>query len=127
MVPTDVNEFFDELGAGVFKSKLAAAISEAAEGVVRQGDKTKKGGFSIDFVVEPLADQGMSTMSQIKITQKLKYKVPTKNGFRHEEDVTTSAFFVGKGGRVTAVPQKEDSTGQMQLVDDKDAALSRDK
>ena len=109
--PTDVNDFFDELGAGVFKQKLAHVLSEVAAGVIAYGGGKRKGKVTIELSIAQLGEN-----EQLLINQKLAFELPLKRGKRMETDVTDSAFFVGIGGEITATEPREENSGQFNLV-----------
>lgn len=100
MKPTDTNEFFDELNAGVFASQLGHALSEVASGVVDHGRKGK--------VVITLDMSRIGESSQVKIAHKLDYVVPTKRGSKREDTTTDTPMHVGSGGRLTLFPERHD-------------------
>lgn len=108
---TNVNDFMDELGAGVFTEKLAHSLSEAALGTVLHGTKARKGKVTIEISFEQMGDN-----DQVIVSHKLAQSVPTKRGKRTEEDTTESAMFVGKGGVLSVNPPREDQRGQFNLT-----------
>lgn len=110
MPQTDVNDFIDELGAGVFKEKLAHALSDAALGTINNGNGVKKGKIVIELTLQQLNES-----DQLIVSHKLANTVPTKRGKRFEEDTTSTAFFVGKGGVLTITPPEEEESGQFNL------------
>lgn len=107
---TNVDDFIEELGAGVFKEKLAHSLSEAALGTILHGEKNRKGKVVIEITLERFGEN-----EQVMIAHKLGLSVPTKRGKRTEEDTTDTAMFVGKGGVMTIDPPKEDNNGQFNL------------
>ena len=111
---TDVTDFVDELGAGVFKEKLALILSEVALGTLTHGYQGKKGKISIDFTFHK-----MDSECQLVISHKLTKCSPTKRGKKLEEDTTETVFFAGRSGVLTINPPKEDANGQknFELVD----------
>lgn len=111
MPETNVDDFIEELGAGVFKAKLAHVLSEAALGTVIHSDGgSKKGKVTIELVIQKVGDN-----AQVIVSHKLSHHTPTKRGKRSEEDTTETPFFVGKGGVMTISPPKEEMTGQFNL------------
>ena len=120
MSDTDVVDFIDELGAGVFKEKLAHILSDVAQGVVLHGGKNKKGKVVIELTLQQVGDN-----EQVMIGHGLKHVTPTRRGKRSEEDVSHTSMFVGKGGEMTINPPKEDNNGQFSL--DHENGISRIK
>ena len=119
MKPTEVTEFIDELGAGVFAQKLGAILSEAAGATILFGDKGKKATIGINLTMQRVGEN-----DQVIVSHKLSKSIPTKRGKKGEEDLTETPFFVGKGGVLSINPPKEDAHGQFQLstVSDGDRA-----
>ena len=107
---TNVDDFINELGAGVFKEKLAHALSDAALGTVLHGDKSRKGKVVIEISLSRFGEN-----DQVIIGHKLGLSVPTKRGKRTEEDTTDTAMFVGKGGAMTIDPPMEENSGKFNL------------
>ena len=107
---TNVDEFISELGAGVLKEKLAAALSEVALGAVINGGPVK-GKLSLDLTISQMGDN-----SQVIISHRITTSVPTRRGKRTEEDTTETAMFVGRGGAMTIAPPKEELSGQFNLT-----------
>jgi hypothetical protein len=95
---TNVEEFINDLGGGVFAEKMSRALSEVAAGVC---DYEKKGKVTIDLDIQLLGS------AQVNIAQTIKYTKPTKNGKQTEEDTTKTAMHVGKGGRMTFFPENQ--------------------
>lgn len=112
---TNVDDFVDELGAGVFKEKLAHVLSEAALGTVLHGGGSKKGKVTIELTFQQIGEN-----EQVVVSHKLAHVTPTKRGKRSEEDVTETPMFVGKGGKLTIAPPKEDNNGQYSLDQEQD-------
>lgn len=115
MPQTDVNDFIEELGAGVFKEKLAHILSEAALGTVHFGQGNKKGKVTIELTLQQIGEN-----EQVIVSHKLSNSIPTKRGKKSEEDITETPFYVGKGGVLTINPPKEDNNGQFGLNRERD-------
>ncbi|KZZ72442.1 hypothetical protein A3765_28385 [Oleiphilus sp. HI0130] len=115
MPQTNVDDFIEELNAGIFKEKLAHTLSDAALGVVINGNGVKKAKVKIEFTLSQVGDN-----EQVLIAHKLAHEIPTKRGKRAEEDITETSMFVGKGGVMTIDTPKEDNNGQFQLEQDDD-------
>lgn len=105
---TDVTEFIDELNAGVFKEKLAAVLSNASLGVcIHGGAQCQKAKVTVEFSITQVGEN-----PQVIVAHTLSSIIPTKRGKKMEVDTTSSPFFVGKGGAMTALPPKEEDSGQ---------------
>ncbi|MCB0257028.1 MAG: hypothetical protein KDI55_25190 [Anaerolineae bacterium] len=115
-IPTNVQDFMGELGAGVFENKLAHTLSEVAAGTVTHGDRATKGKVVIEITMTPVGDH-----DQLVLSHKLSMTVPTRRGKRSEEDTTETPMFVGKGGMMTATPPREEASGQFTLAESKPA------
>ena len=97
---TDVDAFISELDGGVFKQKLAAAISKCAAGTM---DFKKNGKLVVTLDMKKLGDSEMLEVSTtFSMTQ------PTMHG--HTQEVTTrqTPFYVGVGGKLSIFPQDQD-------------------
>ena len=121
MSETHVHDFIDELGAGVFKEKLAHLLSDVAQGTVLHGGKGKKGKIFIELTLLQIGDN-----EQVMISHKLGHTTPTRRGKRSEEDLSQTSMFVGKGGEMTINPPKEDNNGQFSL-DQENSGIHRIK
>ena len=111
MPQTNVEDFISELGAGVYKEKLAHILSECALGVTVHGTGNKKGKVTLEFTFSQIGEG-----EQVIVTHKLAHSTPTKRGKKSEEDTTETPFFVGKGGVLTIDPPKENLEGQYNLT-----------
>lgn len=105
---TDVQAFIDELGAGVFKERLAIMLTDSALASVVNNKKAK---VQVTIDISRLNDAG-----QVMITSKMKYDRPTKTGSISEDTVQQTVMYVGRGGVLTIEPPKEDLNGQFTLV-----------
>lgn len=110
MSKTNVDDFVGELGAGVFKEKLAHVISDAALATVMHGIGNKKGKVTIELTFQQIGEN-----EQVVVSHKLSSSIPTKRGKKSEEDTTDTPMFVGKGGVLTIGPPEEDDKGQFGL------------
>lgn len=115
MAKTNVNDFIEELGGGVFAEKLAHTLSEAALGTIIHGNGTKKGKVTIELTFKQIGEN-----DQVSISHKLAHVTPTKRGKRSEEDTTETAMFVSRGGVLSVAPPKEDLRGQFTLKQEAD-------
>jgi hypothetical protein len=107
---TNVSEFIGECNAGVLHEKLASALSTAAMAQINHGTGNKRAKITVEFSFQQMGDN-----EQVIVNHKLSISNPTKRGKKSEEDVTDTAFFVGKGGQLTISPPKEDEKGQFDL------------
>lgn len=107
---TNVADFIGECNAGILMDKLALALSDAAMSQLNHGIGSKKAKVSLEFTFQQMGDN-----EQVIVSHKLSTSNPTKRGKKAEEDVTDTAFFVGKGGQLTINQPKEDDNGQFAL------------
>lgn len=122
MPQTDVNDFIEELNAGIFKDKLGTVLSEAALGVMIHGNGKKNAKVKIEFTLTQIGDN-----EQVIVSHKLATDVPTKRGKQCIEDTTETPMFVGKGGVMTVEAPKEDNNGQFQLQQQDEETVRRIK
>lgn len=90
MKPTDINDFFASLNAGVFAQQLATALSAVAGGVVDHGKKGK--------VVITLEMSQVGESNSVKVNHKLDYIVPTKRGSKREDTALDTPMFATPNG-----------------------------
>jgi len=107
---TNVSDFIGECNAGILTDKLALALSDAALSQLNHGIGSKKAKVALEFTFQQMGDN-----EQVIVSHKLSTSNPTKRGKKFEEDVTDTAFFVGKGGQLTINQPKEDDNGQFSL------------
>tara|TARA_R110000744_G_scaffold105561_2_gene201727 strand:- start:840 stop:1247 length:408 start_codon:yes stop_codon:yes gene_type:complete len=107
---TNVADFIGECNAGILTEKLSLALSDAALSQLNHGIGSKKAKVSLEFTFQQMGDN-----DQVIVSHKLSMSNPTKRGKKLEEDITDTAFFVGKGGVLTINPPKEDDNGQFAL------------
>lgn len=107
---TNVPEFIGECNAGMLIEKLAMALSDAALAQITHGLGSKKAKVSLEFTFQQMGDN-----DQVIVSHKLSTSNPTKRGKKFEEDITDTAFFVGKGGVLTINQPKEEESGQFTL------------
>lgn len=107
---TNVADFIGECNAGILIAKLALALSDAAMSQLNHGIGSKKAKVSVEFTFQQMGDN-----DQVIVSHKLTTSNPTKRGKKFEEDVTDTAFFVGKGGQLTINQPEEDEGGQFNL------------
>jgi len=108
---TNVAEFIGECNAGILTEKLGMALSDAAMSQLNHGLGSKKAKVSVEFTFQQMGDN-----DQVIVSHKLTTSNPTKRGKKFEEDVTDTAFFVGKGGQLTINQPREEEGGQFGLT-----------
>lgn len=99
---TDLNEFFDDLNAGVARQQLERALSDVALGVVTHGDKGKKGKVVLTFDMARIGES-----NQVTLTHRLEYRAPTARGKRTEDVTTQTPLHVGRNGRLSLMPDNQ--------------------
>ena len=107
---TNVADFIGECNAGIMIEKLALALSDAALAQITHGIGSKKAKVSLEFTFQQMGDN-----DQVIVSHKLSTSNPTKRGKKFEEDITDTAFFVGKSGKLTINAPEEDYNGQFNL------------
>lgn len=116
---TNVSDFIGECNAGVLAEKLAFALSDAALAQVTHGVSSKKAKITLEFTFQQMGDN-----EQVIVSHKLATSNPTKRGKKSEEDVTETAFHVGKGGKLTINAPEEEEGGQFNLKTEQDGSAS---
>ena len=119
---TNVADFLGECNAGILAEKIAVALSDAAMAQINHGGGNKKAKLTIEFGFQQMGDN-----EQVIVSHKIASSLPTHRGKKSEEDVTETAFFVGKGGQLTIDQPKEDSAGQYSLDSQRDGFENIDK
>lgn len=99
---TNFNEVMEELNGGVFLQQVGRALSDVAMGVVINGDKSKKGKVTITFDMVRIGES-----SQVAVKHTLSYSKPTARGKTSEEAATDTPLYVGRGGRLTVMPDNQ--------------------
>lgn len=107
---TNVIDFIGECNAGALIEKLSIALSDAALAQINHGLGGKKAKISLEFTFQQMGDN-----DQVIVSHKLATVKPTKRGKKSEEDITDTAFFVGKGGQLTINQPVEEEGGQFGL------------
>jgi len=90
-----------ELDAGIFASKLSAAIKEAALGTITH---SKQGKVTLTFTMKRIGES-----NQLMLAHKMSYSQPTARGSRGEESETSTALYVAGNGAVSVMPDTQDS------------------
>lgn len=104
-----IQDTLGELDAGIFLSKVEAALKNVAIGVVTN-DK-KKGKVTIELELERI-----NGTSSVQVHSTLKYLKPTNSGEQAEKSRTSTPMYVNNLGYLTISPQtqadlfKEDQT-----------------
>lgn len=106
---TDIQHLFEYMNAGVFKQKVEAYLNAAAAGVIQHGNK-KKAKVNLMFTIEQVGEG-----TQVMIHHTVQSEIPTARGKKAEVDTTETGFHVGRGGKITFAPPKEDANGQFAL------------
>jgi hypothetical protein len=96
---TDINALLDDLDAGVFREKVARALSDVALGVVQNG---KAGDVTIKLSMKQIADS-----HQVHCDHKVTFTQPTAKGKKSEENTTSTPLHVGRGGRLSLFPEEQ--------------------
>lgn len=115
MANTNINDFIEEIGAGVVKEKIEHVLSEAALATVIHGAGKRKGKVGVEFTFSQVGEN-----DQVIVSTKLTQSVPTKRGKVAMEDTTDTPMFVGKGGVLTIDQPKEEDSGQFTLKKEQD-------
>lgn len=97
--PEMLTSLLEDLDAGVFQAKIAAALKEAAIGT---NAHRRKGTVTVTFTMEPIGDS-----SQIKCTHALKAITPTAKGKITVENTTNTPLYVSGKGELSLFPVQE--------------------
>jgi hypothetical protein len=100
---TDISELLPELHGGVLIEKINRALSAVALGVVYTESKKRSGKVTIEFELQQIGDS-----HQVAMTHKIAWTAPTNRGKKSETDVSDTPLHVGRGGRLTTYPEKQD-------------------
>ena len=93
-------DLFGELDAGVFIQKATRGLAEVALGAVTTG---KSGKVVLTFDLKQIG-----TSNQVNIHHTVKYIKPTPNGRVTEENKTETPVYVGLGGVLSVLPEKQE-------------------
>ena len=96
---TSIASLMGDLDGGVFEQKIGRALSDVAAGIISTG---KKGHVTIRFDMEQISES-----SQVAVSHKLTLKKPTRRGMASEEDTTKTPMHVGRGGKLTLMPDTQ--------------------
>lgn len=108
---TDVVEVIDNLGGGVMRQQVQAALSEIARNVVNFGNGKTTGKLSIEFSLRAYGKD----QAQMEITAVVKTSQPSRYGKKSEEVGSEQIYWIGRGGKLTINQPKEDHKGQFSL------------
>jgi len=100
-MPTDVHNFIDELGAGVFEKKVAIALGEVSAAVI---DNDKKGSVTLKFDIARIGSS-----HQVTIKHQIAQVMPTKYGKKAEENTTETPMHIGRNGYLSVFPEDQTS------------------
>lgn len=95
----DFSETLQDLDAGVFLEQLSNALQEVALGVV---EYDKKGKVTLTFELKRIGDS-----HQVKFDHAMTFIRPTKRGDRRETVKTSTPLHVGRGGRLSIMPDSQ--------------------
>lgn len=96
----ELEEFLNDLYGGVFAQKAKRALMDCAAAVC---DHDRKGSVTLTFSLEETHNH------LVTVEHKINYKMPTPNGDTSETDTTKTPMYVGKGGKMTFAPDKQQS------------------
>ena len=95
----DFTQTLNDLDAGIFAAKVSAAVQQVALGVVEHG---REGEIVIKLKMKTIGES-----HQVQLNHSLIYKRPTKRGKKSEEDDTSTALYVGRGGSLSIMPASQ--------------------
>jgi hypothetical protein len=98
-IHTDVSTFFSEIDAGRLEAQLGAALSLCGGALMDNAGTSK---VTITFDLKRVANSG-----QVHIASKMSYQHPTAVGKKSEVCDATTLMHVGKGGRMTYMPESQ--------------------
>lgn len=96
---TNITELLGELDAGVFTEILSHVVSEMALSVV---EHDRPGKLSIVLDMKKLGNG-----QQLSVGHKIVATRPTLRGKSTEEDASDSVMYVGRGGKLTLLPENQ--------------------
>lgn len=97
-----LEDFFGELGGGVFAKKAIRALKETGLGTAMYGEKGKVGKVTLTFTMARIGES-----NQVALKHALEYNKPTIRGHASEKDTTETPMYVGRGGRLTITPDTQ--------------------
>lgn len=99
---TNLAEVLDDLNGGVFAEQVGRALSDVALGVVNNGDKKRGGKVTITFDMSRIGES-----TQVAVKHTLAFSKPTSRGKAGEESSGETPMHVGRGGKLTLVPDTQ--------------------
>lgn len=99
---TNLAEMIGDLNGGVFAQKVERALSDVALGVVTHGDKGKSGKVTLTFDMKRIGES-----NQVALRHTISYVQPTTRGKKSEDDSTETPLHVGRGGKLTLMPDTQ--------------------
>ena len=108
---TDPAEFISDMDGGSLESMLAVALSETAAKVV---DHQRAGEVTIKFKFKPI-----DGTKQLNVEATVTNAHPTTLGKTSNDATVNTVFHVGKGGRLSLVPE-----AQLSFLDKKTGQLT---
>jgi hypothetical protein len=99
---TNFAELLGDLNAGVFLQQIDRAFSDVSLGTVTNGDKGKKGKVVLTFSFARIGES-----NQVALAHTIEYQQPTKRGRKSETATTETPLHVGRGGRLTLMPDNQ--------------------
>lgn len=99
---TNLAEVLEDLNGGVFAQQVGRAFSDVALGVVTNGDRRRGGKVTITFDMTRIGES-----TQVAVKHTLSFTKPTSRGKASEESTTETPMHVGRGGKLSLVPDTQ--------------------
>ncbi len=96
---TNVAELLGELNGGTVEQILNIALTDTAANVQEFG---RDGTVLLKIKLKKIGDS-----NQVNAIATVDYKMPTKRGNRGEDYAVDTPLFVGRGGRLTVLPETQ--------------------
>lgn len=96
---TSIAELLGEMNGGTVEQMANIAISDAALNVM---EFDKNGEITLKIKLQRIGES-----QQVNAVATLSYKIPTKRGSRSEDCAVDTPLYVGKGGRLTVLPENQ--------------------
>lgn len=94
-------DLLGELDAGIYIQKVSRALADTALGAVTTGKAGK--------VVLTLDVKQIGSSNQVMVKHAVKMVKPTANGRTTDENLTETPVYVGVGGKLSALPDKQET------------------
>lgn len=104
---TDLNGFFNTLGAGVQRKIIEKVLSSTAKGVLDHGAKGKTGEVNIKMKISRLSDDSVE-QGAVKIVSEVSFATPTQRGKKAENEVRETVMYMTREGLRDTPPKKLD-------------------